>query len=297
MIERRTFGKTGVEVSVLGFGGSEIGFLDAPQEAVDRILGTALDQGINVVDTAECYRDSEAKIGNAIAHRRDEYFLFTKCGHNPGLEEFEDWDPRLLEASIDRSLRLLQTDCVDLVQLHTCSADLLVQGDVIDVLRRAREAGKTRWIGYSGDGENAVAAIRSGAFDTLQTSVNFADQQCIDLTLPLAKEAGLGVIAKRPVANAAWRYVEEPVGMYAHVYWQRLRELKYPFLDDPAETFRAALQFTLAQDVHTAIVGTQNPERIASNVAEVGLPVDRDQVAAIRARWAEVARPDWVGQT
>lgn len=297
MIERRAFGKTGVEVSVLGFGGSEIGFLDAPQEAVDRILGAALDHGINVIDTAECYRDSEAKIGKAIAHRRDEYFLFTKCGHNSGLEEFEDWDPRLLKASIDRSLRLLQTDCVDLVQLHTCSADLLAQGDVIDVLRRAREAGKTRWIGFSGDGEDAVAAIRTGAFDTLQTSVNFADQQCIDLTLPLAKEAGLGVIAKRPVANAAWRYAEEPVGMYAHVYWQRLQELQYPFLNDPVEAFRAALQFTLAQDVHTAIVGTQNPERISSNVAESSRPIDQVRIAGIRARWAEIARPDWVGQT
>jgi len=98
-----------------------------------------------------------------------------------------DWDPRLLTASIERSLQRLRTDCVDVAQLHSCAVDVLRRGGVIEALQRAREAGKARYLGYSGDGEAARYAITCGAFDTLQASVSIADQEAIDLTLPLAR--------------------------------------------------------------------------------------------------------------
>src|SRR5215207_4755871 len=80
-LERRRFGKTDMEVTVLGFGGAEIGYQKVEQATVDKLLNAALDAGLNVVDTAECYVDSEIQIGTAIGHRRKEFFLFTKCGH------------------------------------------------------------------------------------------------------------------------------------------------------------------------------------------------------------------------
>jgi aryl-alcohol dehydrogenase-like predicted oxidoreductase len=284
-----------MQVSVLGFGGAEIGDAAVSAADVERLLNSALDAGLNVIDTAECYGDSEEKIGRAISHRRNEFHLFTKCGHASGFEE-EDWDPVMLAKQIDRSLKRLLTDHVDLVQLHSCSKDLLQQGDVIDVLRRAKEAGKTRYIGYSGDRDAAVYAIESGAFDTLQTSVNVADQQAIHLTLPLARQREMGVIAKRPIANAAWR-AEPEEGAYARTYWERLQQLRYPFTErDAAEAVSVALRFTLAQPgVATAIVGTVKPDRWAQNarLLEAG-PLDESQIAAIRARWEEVA-DDWPG--
>lgn len=82
-------------VSVLGFGGAAIGDGHAPQAAADRRLGEALDAGLNVIDTAECYLDSEASSGRAVAHRRRDYYLLMKCGHASGLD-LPDWDPRLL---------------------------------------------------------------------------------------------------------------------------------------------------------------------------------------------------------
>jgi aryl-alcohol dehydrogenase-like predicted oxidoreductase len=108
-MEKRPFGKTDMMVSVLGFGASEIGFEETDQGTVDQLLGTALDAGLNVIDTAECYKISEELIGNTISHRRDDYYLFTKCGHASGLE-FTDWDPKMLELSIDRSLKLSKLD-------------------------------------------------------------------------------------------------------------------------------------------------------------------------------------------
>ena len=79
-MEKRILGKTGLEVSILGFGGAEIGFEDASPATVEALLGSALDAGLNVIDTAECYNDSEGKIGRAVGKRRDEFHLFTKSG-------------------------------------------------------------------------------------------------------------------------------------------------------------------------------------------------------------------------
>jgi aryl-alcohol dehydrogenase-like predicted oxidoreductase len=296
-MQQRPLGRTGIQVSALGFGGAEIGFENASAETVAKLLGAALDAGLTLIDTAECYATSEELIGAAVAHRRQDYALFTKVGHASGLP-FPDWDIRLIGASIERSLERLRTDRVDLVQLHTCSLAQLQEGAIIAELRKARDAGKTRFIGYSGDGEAAKWAAASGVFDTIQTSLSIADQESIEVVLPEARRHGLGVIVKRPIANAAWRYGDQPPGNgYHRPYWERLRALDYPFLKSPRAA-EIALRFTLAQEgVSTAIVGTKHPERWQANaaLADAG-PLPAAEIAAIRRRWSEVARPDWTGQ-
>lgn len=308
-METRTLGTTGLRVSALGFGASELGWDKVPQTDVDRLLGSALDAGLTAIDTAACYFDSEEKLGRALAGRpRDSYHLFTKCGHASGLPH-EDWTPELVEASIERSLRRLQTDHVDLVQLHSCSAETLRRGDLVEALERAREAGKTRFIGYSGDGESARYAVESGWFDTLQTSINLADQEALALTLPLARRRGMGVIAKRPLANVAWRIGQPPEDGhedtvldkdgYGDEYQRRLWLLAYDFLDAPLQDAVAmALRFTLSvPGVDTAIVGTTRPGRWQQNAALLDAgPLPERTYEAIRKRWREVAEADWVGQ-
>ena len=261
-MERRRLGSTDMQVSVLGFGGSEIGYQRVSGRTVARLLGRALDAGLNVVDTAECYENSEELIGKAVADRRRELYLFTKCGHGRSYGH-ADWRPASLLASIERSLRRLRTDTLDLAQLHSCSLEHLKKGDVMAALERARERGWTRYIGYSGDGEAARYAIECGRFDTLQTSVSIADQEALELTLPLAMERKMGVIAKRPIANVAWRYPRKPAEPYYQTYWTRLKALDYSFLRGPDDAAVAtALRFTLGRPgVHTAIVGTTKPDR------------------------------------
>lgn len=285
-----------MSVSVLGFGGSEIGYEGASAAAVARLLGQALDAGLNVVDTAECYEGSEALIGKALGPRRRECYLFTKCGHPHGWGR-GDWRPASILASIERSLRRLQTEAVDLVQLHSCSEAVLGRGEMIRALETARQRGLTRFIGYSGDGAAARYAVECGAFDTLQTSVSLADQEALHLTLPLAAERDLGVIAKRPLANAAWLGRRPAHGAYEHEYWRRLQALDYPFLGT-GDAVGTALRFTLsAPGVHTAIVGTARPGRFEENAKALGAgPLPAAEFAAIRARWAEVADASWVGQ-
>jgi hypothetical protein len=296
-MERRKYGKTDMEVSVLGFGGAEIGYQGASEGQVERLLGSALDAGLNVIDTAECYKTSEELIGKTVSHRRSDYYLFTKCGHASGFD-LPDWDPAMLERSIDRSLQRLQTDYVDVIHLHSCSEDVLRQGDVIEVLRRAKEKGKTRYIGYSGDSKDALYAVQCGAFDSLETSLSIADQQAIELTLPEAAKRGMGVVVKRPIANAAWRTGMRPADAYAQPYWERLQALDYDFVHgDLNESIGTALRFTLSvPGVHTAIVGTAKPERWAENARLLAAgPLPETVYAAIRERWKQVAGRDWDG--
>jgi len=287
-----------MDVSVLGFGGSEIGYGRASARTVARLLGSALDAGLNVIDTAECYEKSEALIGAALGSRRGECYLLTKCGHPRGFGRGE-WRPASLLASIERSLKRLRTDRLDLIQLHSCALADLRRGDAIEALERARGQGWARYIGYSGDGEAARHAVECGRFDTLQTSVSVADQEALELTLPLAAGRGMGVIAKRPLANVAWRYARKPAEPYYQAYWARLRALDYPFLRDGSDAAVAtALRFTLAAPgVHTAIVGTKRPERWPANarLLEAG-PLPAAEVNRIRARWSEVADASWTGE-
>lgn len=303
-LEKRRLGRTGMEVSVLGFGGAQIGYGRVEQERVDRLLNSALDEGLDAIDTAECYVDSEVLIGNAIADRRKDYYLFTKVGHWAP-EGVDGWSAEGVLACIDRSLERLKTDYIDLVHLHSCGLDVLERGEVIGALERARDQGKTRFIGYSGDSQAARYAVETGRFDTLMTSMSVFDQESIDLTLPLCRERDMGVIVKRGIGNAVWRYDELPDNGYHQEYWRRMQKLDYPFMrpenrdkrgpDGPAGV---AMRFVLSQEgVATNVIGTSNPERFAQNAELLSAgPLEPERVEAIRARWKEVAEPDWVGQ-
>jgi len=286
-----------MDVSALGLGGSEIGYEGASTATVKRLLASALDAGLNVIDTAECYARSEEVIGQALGALRRECYLFTKCGHLNGWGA-GDWRAASVLTSIERSLKRLRTDHLDLIQLHSCDAGVLKRGEAIRGLEAARERGLVRFIGYSGDGTAARFAVECGAFDTLQTSISIADQEPLELTLPLARERDMGVIAKRPLANVAWRAARRPSsGAYEYEYWRRLRELDYDFVEGK-DSVGIALRFTLSvPGVHTAIVGTARPGRFEENARHLAAgALSAAQMKVIRARWNAVADRRWVGQ-
>jgi hypothetical protein len=300
----RILGRTGLRVSALGYGGSEIGYNAVAQATVNKIVGAALDSGINVFDSAECYADGEVSLGRALGKRRSDIILMTKCGHatidvSDRAEGFapSQWHPTMLARSIDRSLKRLDTDYIDVIQFHSPPDDVIDNPDAIEVLTRAREAGKARFIGLSLDSASAVRAVEMGVFDTLQISVSIADQEAIDLAIPKAAAGGMGVIAKRPIANAAWTSAAMPEDWYGRPYWERLRALKYDFMSEDIAA-ATAIRFTLAvPGVHTAIVGTTRPNRIVENVRAAALSkLPAADYEKIRTRWREVARPDWIGQ-
>jgi aryl-alcohol dehydrogenase-like predicted oxidoreductase len=223
----------------------------------------------------------------------------TKCGALEGFTR-EDWSKKGVIGAVENSLRLLRTDHVEVVFLHSCSAEVLRRGDCIEGLIRAEERGMTRFVGYSGDNDAAEYALALDFFDVLETSVSIADQAAIPTTIKRASELGVGVVAKRPVANVAWRYDDEPGEAYHVEYWKRLRKLDYPFLHRTREEAVAtAARFVLSIDgVATAIIGSTNPENVRRNVRNsAGGPLAPDEFGAIRDRWNEVAADDWAGMT
>jgi aryl-alcohol dehydrogenase-like predicted oxidoreductase len=211
-METRKLGSTDLVVSRLGLGLSEIGSLRSAEgrASASRLLNMALDAGITFFDTAACYGVSEELIGESIATRRDEFVLSTKAGHVAGDYSGRPWTAETVRDSIERSLSRIRTDYLDLVHLHSCGINVLERGDVIQVLQDARQAGKTRYIGYSGDNEAATWAIDSGLFDTLQTSYNPVDQKARLRLFAPAEEKGMGIIESSRIPRPV---VEQAVGV------------------------------------------------------------------------------------
>jgi aryl-alcohol dehydrogenase-like predicted oxidoreductase len=301
-MEKRTLGKTGLHVSRLGVGLSELGYrLTLADEAqAAEVLNTALDGGITFLDTAACYSISEELIGRTISHRRQEYVLATKCGHVVGGYQGEEWTAQMIKDSIERSLRRMRTDYIDLVQLHSCGVNVLERGEVIQALLGAREAGKTRHIGYSGDNEAAEWAVESGVFETLQTSFNLVDQRARTRLFSPAKAKNMGIIAKRPIANGAWGAPKSPSG-YADQYFERARVMAEmgPLPDSVGHRILLALGFTFAHDeVDTMIVGTRDAEHMKTNIEwfRNELPIDEAVVEELQRRFEEVGQ-DWIQLT
>jgi aryl-alcohol dehydrogenase-like predicted oxidoreductase len=296
-METKKLGDTGLIVSRLGVGLAEMGRLNLGEVATAaEVLNLALDNAINFLDTAACYGNSEELVGRAVAARRDEFVLSTKAGHAAGDYGGPSWTAETVRVSIERSLRRLRSEHLDIVHLHSCSVAVLERGDVIQALQDAKQAGKTRYIGYSGDNEAAVWAVDSGLFDTLQTSFNLVDQQARTRLFARAEEQGMGLIAKRPIANAAWGVEASPSG-YAAEYYRRARAMtaEGPIPGAPDDPILLALGFVLAHEaVDTAIVGTSDPEHMEANIRliEEELPIAEEVVKELHRRFAELGE-DW----
>ena len=310
-MELRSFGKTGLEVSALGFGGAPVGYLETDRRQVAEILNALLDRGVNLIDTAASYSGSEAAIGEAVGHRRDDFVLVSKCG-----QAFEDidgaaWSAPAIEHTVARALRRLKTDHLDVMLLHSCGLETLKKGEALGALVKARDAGKVRFVGYSGDNEAAAHAAGLDEVAVIETSVSICDQANIDTVLPEARRNNVGVLAKRPIANAAWKDASEQRGIYvdyAKTYAERLVKMAIAPADlgFPGEAGAAwseiALRFTLSQPgVSTAIVGTtktSNVERNLEALSKGALP--ENAVSELRAafrRAESAAGAPWLAQT
>ena len=303
------FGKTGFNVSRLGIGLSEIGsqLSVSDQDQANDMINTAIDNGINFLDTSACYGISELLIGRGVPQRRDEYFLATKAGHVALGAEGDEWTYKVVSESIDRSLRLLQTDHVDLVQLHSCDVDVLEKGDVIRALQDAQEAGKTRFIGYSGDNEAAHWAVDSGLFATLQTSYNLVEQRARNTgLLEKATAQGMGTIIKRPIAGGVWGKSRpeagiDDAGRYNTPYLLRAKEIRSlgPIENEPDDGILTALGFTLGDpNANVAIVGTTNPKHMATNIKQIenDLPIPESVINELKTRFEQLDK-DWAQRT
>ena len=211
---RRPLGRTGLTVSPIGFGAFKIGrnqgikyaegYELPDDDTCERLLHGLLDLGIDLVDTAPAYGTSEERIGRHLASRRDEFTLSTKVGEifENGVGRY-DFSSEAIDESLDRSLRRLRTDRLDLVFVHSDGSDLDIvkAGSALDALVRRRDRGDLRAIGFSGKTpEGHLAAIHSGVVDALMVEYHPLDETQRPV-LEVAEERGVGVVVKKGLAS------------------------------------------------------------------------------------------------
>ena len=299
MIPQRPLGNTGLRVSVLGFGGASIGFADpARQGEFVPLVQRALALGITFFDTAPDYRRSEELIGEALRGRRGDVVLATKVGRTQhwdgaGWQVTEDWSEVGVLRSVEASLRRLQTDALDLVQLHSPPMWVLDDGGALRGLQRAQAAGMVRHIGISADGAEAWRALALDAFATLQVSYSILQQEPGDDLLPAAAARGMGVIVKQPIANGIPEMGTRPEHPDWSWKWDVAQRLDWPALGGATGRIHVALRWLLANPlVSTAIVGASRIAHLDANVAAATAPpLDDESVRRIRAAFLAARRP------
>jgi aryl-alcohol dehydrogenase-like predicted oxidoreductase len=303
-IMRRNLGRTGADVTILGYGAMELrGLPRGPQiadEDAGRILNTVLDEGINLIDTSPDYGGSEELIGRHIGHRRDEYFLASKCGCPLELPTDtpppypHDYSPRNVRADVEQSLRRLRTDHLDLVQVHMSpSVAVLEDNRTVETLAELRDEGKVRYIGMSGILPNLPGHIAMNVFDVFQVPYSALQRDHEDL-ITRAADGGAGTLIRGGAARGApsddknWR--TGPIGVAAEESQRRWQDsgLEDLLAEAGMSRMEFVLRFTLSHPgLSTTIVGTASPAHLAENVsvAERGpLPPDLYTEAKKRLR-------------
>lgn len=308
-MRKNILGKTKIEVSQLGIGLSEIGSEMSinDDKKASELLNFSLDNGINFLDTASCYGVSEELIGKTVSHRRNEYFIASKAGHANGNLNGNDWSYETIKDSIDRSLQRLKIEYLDLIQLHSCDINTLKNGESITAVQDAQKEGKARFIGYSGDNDDAHWAVNSKIFSTLQTSFNLVEQHARTTgLLEKAKKNNMGVIIKRPIAGGSWNRAtsknsEQKIRAYDDPYLQRAMAMRAlgGIKNESENGILTSMGYTIQNpNVDVIIIGTTNINHLRNNLhmVEKELPIEENIISELNKRF-ELLDNDWHQRT
>jgi aryl-alcohol dehydrogenase-like predicted oxidoreductase len=270
-----TLGRTGLQVTRLGFGAMEIrgpriwGGRPVTEQQADVILNAVLDAGINFIDTANDYGRSEEFIGKFIAHRRSDYVLATKCGCKVTYRDEQTdetphvWTRENLFRGLHESLKRMKTDTIDIMQLHNPQVEETEKNHLVDALKEMQQQGKVRWISISTTLPHLPTYLEWGVFDTFQIPYS-ALQREHEEWITKSAQAGIGTIIRGGVARG-----EAGVGLGSADRWNLYEKAKLDELREPGESRTAfTLRFTLSHPhIHTIIAGTLYPEHLRENAA------------------------------
>ena len=270
-MKKMRLGRTGLEVTQLGYGALEVWGTPAEgrmgrlpdDDHAGRILNAVLDAGINLIDTSWCYGRSEELMGRYIAHRRDEYILAAKVGHMQCITPKPyGYSPEDLINCMQESLQRLQTDHVDVLQLHNPTPGEVEENGCIEALQEIKARGMTRFIGVSTNLPHLDKHLETGAYDVFQIPYSALGPEHHDAITRVA-EAGAGTII-RGVTHR-----DNPVDrMDIPERWEKFEEAGLDQFREEGEGRNAFLvRFAMSHPhAHTVIVGTQDPGHLKENV-------------------------------
>ena len=273
-------GRTGLEVTRLGYGAAHLKPMDDPQR--ETIHNAVLDIGINYIDTAGCYGNSEERIGRYLSSRRSEFYLATKCGCTSNDAR---WSRESVFGDLHRSLRRLKADYVDVMQPHNPSVAECEEEQLVDALVDMRDQGKVRWIGISTTLPDLPTFLDWGVFDVFQIPYS-ALQRDHEGWITKAAESGIGIVIRGGVAQG-----EPGVGSGNAGRWGKFEEARLDELLEEGESRTAfILRHTLTHPhSDTNIVGTTSPDHLKENVEAIATgPLPPDIYVEAERRLSEV---------
>jgi aryl-alcohol dehydrogenase-like predicted oxidoreductase len=291
-LPKRTLGKTGFDATILGFGAMELRGGGRGPEITDAqaetILNAVLDNGINFIDTSIDYGRSEELIGKYISHRRDEYFLASKCGCVVDGQQGEHiHTAENIRKGVENSLKRLNTDHLDLVQFHrSLTKEEFEKDGALQEALKLRDEGKVRFVGVSGTLPNLVEQIDMGVFAAFQIPYSALQREHEDV-IQKAADTGHGTIIRGGVARGAptdWNRTNYMVP--GETMKDRWEVAKLDELLDGMSRMEFTLRFTLSHPgLTTTIVGTRNPDHLKDNIeAAMKGPLPEGVVAEARQR-------------
>jgi aryl-alcohol dehydrogenase-like predicted oxidoreductase len=269
-LPKRTLGRTGLNVTTLGYGSMELRGAPRGRETTDeqaeRILNAVLDAGINFIDTSVDYGVAEERIGKFISHRRSEYYLASKCGCLVGDPPADPNAPRHIftaanvRAGVEQSLRRMKTDYLDLVQFHSSpSKAQLEEYGGLAALQELQRQGKVRFIGISGTIPNLNEQIEMGVFDSFQIPYSALERQHVAL-IEKASQAGAGIVVRGGAAKGG-------PGKEQGDSWDVWQRVNIDDLLGGMSRMEFVVRFTYSHpDLDTTIVGTINPDHLKDNI-------------------------------
>ena len=307
-MEYRMLGRTGLRVSVLGLGTMVHAGHFGPmkdEESLDAI-DAALDLGVNFIDTSDAYGAgySETLLGKALKGKRDKVVLATKGGNvmagpNRGKRNFAaDYIGRVMVDSLKR----LQTDYIDLYQLHNPDVEVIRNGEVWELLERSKKEGKIRHYGVSiNKVDEGIAAVQNGRSDTIQIEYNLLDQEAAEEVFPVAQKANVGVIVRVPLRRSLLtgklkledqqRFQGEDVrarNFAGEIFQKELEKVeRLRFLAKSGRSLaQAAIAFCIAQPaVSVVIAGARNSQQMRENAAAADLKLSSDEIRRATELW------------
>lgn len=290
MLPSSCYGRTGLQLSVLGLGTGSLGDPGLDEQGVFALLDQARELGVKLLDSAPSYEFSETRIGRWLKRRGADMVISTKLGY--GVPGVEDWTGPCITGGVDLALTRLNVERLDIAHLHSCPLDILRRDDILLALDSAKRQGKIGAIAYSGENEALDHAMRGDRFDGVMASLNLFDQRVIER---LTNWDGRGFIAKRPLGNAPWRHDAAPSGAYGETYWQRWRAMA---LGDPGMDWaEMAIRFAAWQPgVSAAVVGTANGTHLRQCAEWIARgPLPEAHVDMLRQAFRS-ADQGWIGQ-
>lgn len=272
-IEKRSLGKTGEMLSMIGFGGIVV--RDATPADASALVKLAIDSGINYFDVAPSYGDAEVKLGPALETYRKKVFLACKTTKRTKEEA---------RAELEQSLKNMRTDHFDLYQHHAVTKvedvkTILGPGGAMETFLEAKKEGKLRFIGFSAHSVEAAMALMDGFdFDTILFPLNFATWHAGNFgpqVLARASEKKMGILALKAMAKGPWAQGADR-SKYPKCWYEPLTT---------SEDILMGLRFTLSHPVTAAVPpGEAELFRIALNISDKIKPLSESEVKSIRER-------------